>query len=78
MKDTFGVDELPIGVLPNNQGLVTLTGGWVDEFPNGYDQNWTPVYQTAKLMVVLAIKTFTVVQPRASDAKKAYKVKLCF
>ena len=76
MRETYREDELPIGVVPNNQGLVTLTGGWVDQFPTNYIEATNEKYRKMKLLVVLSAKNYGLVPPQDGDEKRAYKV-LC-
>ena len=76
MKVKYGVTELPIGAVPTQFGVTTLTGGWMDEKPTGLNASIIQLYKDENLLVVLDTAKMAIVLPKVNDANKVYQV-LC-
>ena len=73
MKNKHNVTELPIGAVKGGRGLVTLTGGWVDQYTRTVTDADRPKYQ--KQLLVLRIEDFRPLDPD-NDEDKEYWI-LC-
>ena len=76
LKTKYNVDQFPIGAVKGTRGVVTLTGGWVDQYSNAITDANKEKYQKLLLVFKMRDGKPSLVAPDADD-DKVYTILCC-